>query len=76
MKRLHHHLDIWENKLPKGFHINIKSNYKKPVDKIFEDFLNIYQLKQTDQEFFGFKKDEVIEYITKLKNKYEFIYSK
>lgn len=69
MQKLNHHFDIWKN-YPHGFHEFIKENRKLTVNDIYSKF--IADRKYDDSNgIFGYTKDEVLEYISKLKEVYE-----
>lgn len=67
-KRLNHHLSIWENQLPKGFHEVVKHHRNESVVDIFNVFMNRNQ--DFDMVKFETNKEEIMEYIAKVKECY------
>jgi len=59
------HLRVWKNKIPRSFHKIVAENYKKKDEKIFDYFMK--KNPNFNFSFFGYTKEEVYEYIKKLK---------
>lgn len=93
--RLSHHMDIWDDQMPQGFHKVIRENREKSVDEIYQIFAsNViprglacedFQFSQKNKDFYfppqtelnGYDEDQfkltrnqVMEYITKVRDAY------
>lgn len=75
-ERLHHHMDIWYHGLPLAFHKTVKAYYKLSPEEIYQKFTDGQCTKHKDQfdykpEKYARTKEEVMDYIKKLKEIYE-----
>jgi len=74
--RLHHHMAVWDHGLPWAFHKTVKAFYKLSPEEIYEKFTHgecakhKAEFEYTDAKYKR-TKEEVINYITKLKTTYE-----
>lgn len=75
-KRLNHHMAIWGNKLPSGFHALVRANHSKTKEEIYDIFLKAHPSNTTDENGnpvkpdFGRTDAEILDYIEKLKTAY------
>lgn len=77
-KRISHHMKIWGDQIPSGFHALVKENRKKSTESIFYTVLYSCGIDSNVTEnklIFGRPKKEVLEYISKLQAAYDKILS-
>ena len=71
-KTLYHHYNVWDNYLPKGFHINVKENFSKSAEEIYKEYIKMYLDEEQNfvpEDYFT-TKAELLEYIILLKKAY------
>lgn len=71
-KTLYHHYNVWDNYLPKGFHINVKENFSKSTEEIYQEYIKMHineELNFVPEDYFT-TKIELIKYIELLKKSY------
>ena len=66
-KRLSHHMAVWGNRLPIGFHLKLSKSFNDDGKVIFEQLFG----GKYNEEQYGYTKEEVMEYISLLKDSYK-----
>lgn len=70
IKKIHHHFDIMAS-YPKGFHLFVKNNLKENEEKLFDLFIDHFHLNKSQNSFYGYTKDEVLQYLKMVKEAYQ-----
>lgn len=73
VKRISHHFQPCFGKSPRGFHANVKANYFRSKEDIYEILAKVYLSTEKNEwsESYGKSKEMTMQYIVKLKKAYE-----